>query len=99
MGGWWSTTSEVIAYATASAMALAGRMLALAVIRPSLSWGLLWELPLVFGMGVIGQGVAEYLGLHGHQESALIAGMAYTGPAGLAAILRMFLRTAGGPKE
>lgn len=99
MGGWWATTTEVVAYATASAMAFVGRLLALAVIRPPLSWGLLWELPLVLGMGVIGQGAAEYLGLHGHQESALIAGMAYTGPAGLSAILRTFLRTAAAPKE
>ena len=48
---------------------------------------LVWELPLVFGMAIIGKGAAKYLGLAGYAEAAVIALLSYLGPRGTEALL------------
>jgi hypothetical protein len=87
--------NDGLGYLVAALIAFTGRMIALAVVRPPLSWGLLWELPLCIGLGVIGSGIAEHFDLHGHQAAALIAAVAYSGPAGLSAALRVVVRASG----
>ena len=52
---------------------------------------LLWELPLAMGMAIIGKGLAEYIGLSGNAEAALIAALAYLGPRGTEALLAGWL--------
>lgn len=58
-----------------------GRLLALARAsrRPS-GWSLLWEIPIACGMGVVGKGVAEALGVDGFQHYAVVIAIAYAGP-------------------
>lgn len=43
---------------------------------------LLWELPVAFGMGIFGEGVASYFELSDTSGVALIVGLAYLGPRG-----------------
>ena len=59
--------------------------------RAFFSWELLWELPLAVGMAIIGKGLAEYLGVSGNVEAALIAAMAYLGPRGMEAGMAAWL--------
>jgi LydA holin phage, holin superfamily III len=51
------------------------------------SASLLWELPVAVGTGFMGQGVAEYLGLAGWQETAAVVTVAYLGPGFVEAVL------------
>lgn len=55
--------------------------------RHFLSWALLWELPVAIATGVIGKGVAEYLGLNGWQDTAAIVTIAYLGPGFVEAVV------------
>lgn len=67
--------------AAAGGMGLIGRLLALATSarRPS-GWNLLWEVPLAIGMGVMGKGIADHLGLTGFPNFAVIIAVSYSGP-------------------
>jgi hypothetical protein len=51
------------------------------------SASLLWELPVAVGTGLMGQGIAEYYGLIGWQETAAIVTVAYLGPGFVEAVL------------
>ena len=82
--------------ATALAAALAGRLMwhageVRSRRRPILSWSLLWELPLAFGMALIGDGLGAYLGLGRDVTVGLIAVMSYLGPHGAGAIIDRWL--------
>lgn len=79
-------------YIAALLIALSGRMLALAVLRPTWSLALLWELPIVIGTAVIGLGVAEWLGYHGKVANAVICGVSYLGPVSITSMVRMLIR-------
>lgn len=48
---------------------------------------LLWELPVALGMGVLGEGLAEYLNLGDTGRVACVVFMAYLGPRGLEVVL------------
>lgn len=43
---------------------------------------LLWELPIAFGMGMMGEGLASWLGLQSTAATGVIVGLAYLGPRG-----------------
>ena len=44
---------------------------------------LVWELPVAFGMGLVGEGVAAYMELSETVGVALIVALAYLGPRGI----------------
>lgn len=44
------------------------------------SWHLAWELPVAIGMGLIGDGLATWLGLESGARAGFIAAVAYLGP-------------------
>lgn len=67
--------------AGAGALGLLGRALHLArADRRPLGWSLLWEVPTAIGMGIVGKGLADYLGLNGFTEYAVTISVAYVGP-------------------
>lgn len=67
--------------AGAGALGLLGRALHLArADRRPLGWSLLWEVPTAIGMGIVGKGLADYLGLDGFTEYAVTISVAYVGP-------------------
>jgi hypothetical protein len=67
--------------AGAGALGLLGRLLHLArADRRPFGWSLLWELPMAIGMGFLGKGVADYIGLTGFPSYALTIAVAYIGP-------------------
>jgi hypothetical protein len=82
-------------YAAAMLLALAGRGVALGTQRPPVSWSMLWEIPQAIGTGVIGLGLAQWMGLHGHLAAGMIAGLAYIGPAQLIPLAQVMIRRAG----
>lgn len=43
---------------------------------------LFWELPIVFGMAFIGEGVSSWMGFSPQTSTATIAALAYLGPRG-----------------
>lgn len=82
--------------ATALAAAMTGRLMwhaseVRAHRRPVLSWDLLWELPLAFGMAMLGDGLGSYLDLSDTTTVALIAGLSYLGPRGVGAMMERWL--------
>lgn len=81
---------------TAFLSALAGRLMwhaseVQAKRRPVLCISLLWEMPLAFGMALIGDGLGMYLDLPRGATVGLIVVLAYLGPRGAAAILERWL--------
>lgn len=67
--------------AGAGALGLLGRALHLArTDRRPLGWSLLWEIPVAIGMGILGKGLADYIGLGGFPNYALTIAVAYIGP-------------------
>ena len=86
---------EIWGYISAVFLAFFGRALALATSRPGLTWALFWELPAVVALGIIGSGVAEYMGLKGHTAGAVIAVIAYIGPRGISEVFQVVLRKVG----
>lgn len=88
---------QIRGYIAAIALAFSGRALRVAVLRPTITRALFWEIPVCLGMGIIGSGAAEYLGLHGRQAGAFIAALAYLGPTCITAALDIVIRrgTAG----
>lgn len=75
-------------------LGLVGRALSYARAgRPPLRWGLLFELPLAYGMGLIGHGVADYLGVQQATGVAIIVVVSYLGPPAIDMIVARF--TAG----
>lgn len=87
--------TELIGTAMAIAAALCGRAMAMGLQRPVIGWSLLWEVPVVVGMGVIGAGAADWLQLHGNRAGALIAVMGYLGPTGVMPLVQMLVRRGG----
>ncbi len=59
--------------------------------RRFLSRELVWELPICFGMAVIGESVVSYLGLPQPVSTGVIAALAYLGPRGAEVILLNWL--------
>lgn len=55
--------------------------------RKFFGWELLWELPVAFGMGMIGEGSSSYLDLDPTATVALIVALAYLGPRGIEVVL------------
>lgn len=81
---------------TALAAALTGRLMwhageVRAKRRPVLCWSLVWELPLAFGMALIGDGLGSYLGLSREVTVGLIAVLSYLGPRGAGAMLERWI--------
>lgn len=81
---------------TAFISALTGRLMwhALEVRarrRPVLCATLIWELPLAFGMALIGDGLGSYLELNRDVTIGLIAMLSYLGPRGVGAMLERWL--------
>lgn len=61
--------------------------------RPIWSRDLLWELPMVIGMGLIGDALATYLGLAREVGIGLVSVVAYLGPRGAGVLFeRWFAR-------
>lgn len=52
---------------------------------------LLWEVPIAIGMGYIAAGAAEWVGLAGNPQLAMVAAASYLGPNGVEAILSRFM--------
>ena len=50
---------------------------------PLISWDLLWELPAMFGMAWIAEGIGSYLELNSTITTGLVAFLAYKGPQGI----------------
>lgn len=78
--------------ATALTAAFAGRAMfhageVRARRRPILSWDLAWELPLLFGMAIIGDAVGSYLSTSREVTVGLIGMLSYLGPRGAGAAL------------
>jgi len=59
--------------------------------RPVFTWSLLWELPLAFGMALIGDGLGDYLSLSDTATVGVIAALSYLGPRGAGALLERWL--------
>jgi len=59
-----------------------GRLMSLAhePARGPLTWNLLWELPVAIGMGMIGRGIGDYVGLTGFPLFSASIAAAYLGP-------------------
>ena len=74
--------------AAAGTLGLLGRLIALAssARRPN-GWALLWEIPLAIGMGVVGKGVADGMGLEGFKHYAVVIAVSYAGPRYLDLVL------------
>lgn len=86
--------------ATALIAAFAGRAMhhaneVRAKRRAVLSLDLVWEVPLLFGMAMIGDSLGSYLGLTREVTVGLIAVLSYLGPRGAGA---MFERWAAAKK-
>ncbi len=56
-------------------------------------WGreLLWEIPICFGMALIGESVTAYLGLSQPVSTGVVAALAYLGPRGAEVMLMNWL--------
>jgi len=59
--------------------------------RALLDRSLVWELPLAFGMALIGDGLGAYLGLSPTARVGLIAALSYLGPRGTSALFERWL--------
>lgn len=71
--------------------ALAGRLMwHVGEVRKSrrrfLGWELAWELPVAFGMGLVGEGAASYFNLDHTASVGAIVCLAYLGPRGVEAV-------------
>jgi hypothetical protein len=76
--GWRDLASQGI---FAGGLGATGRLLALAAAtRRPRGLVLLWEIPLAIGMGVVGKGIADMIGLQNFPNFAMVIGIAYTGP-------------------
>jgi hypothetical protein len=78
--------------ATALVAAFAGRAMyhageVRAKRRPILSWDLLWEAPLAFGMALVGDSLGAYFGFSREVTVGLIGFLSYLGPRGAGAAL------------
>ncbi len=67
--------------AAAGGLGMLGRMIALAsATRKPTGISLLWEVPLAIGLGVVGKGLADWLGLTGFPNYAMTIAVSYIGP-------------------
>lgn len=83
---------QTVGWALAVLAAFWGRAMAMAMLRPVVGRQLLWEIPVVIGMGTIGSGAADWLDWHGAKAGALIAVLGYLGPGSVIPLIRMVLR-------
>lgn len=88
------TVDQLAGFLFACIIAFGARAMALSIQRPALTFALLWELPVIFSMGVIGSGLAEWLGYRAHVQAAVIACVAYLGPNTIASLFRLVVRKA-----
>lgn len=80
----WYTSEEIKEGVGAVIGGLLGRLIALSMKTARPSWVVLvCELPMAIGLGILGAGVADYLGLVGMQHLATSVAVAYTGPRAL----------------
>ncbi len=63
--------------------------------RRFFGWELLWEIPVVLGMGLIGEGLAYHIGAEGPVSTSLVACLAYLGPRGMEVALTRFIARGG----
>lgn len=63
--------------------------------RRRIGWEVLWELPIAFGMAMIGEALASYFALSPTVATGLVATLAYLGPVGAQDVIeRIFGRRA-----
>lgn len=86
------TLDALASYLLACIIAFAARAMALSMQRPPITLALLWELPVVACMGVIGSGLAEWLGYRTHAAGAVVACVAYLGPNAIATVFKHITR-------
>ncbi|ANP35927.1 hypothetical protein JL2886_01005 [Phaeobacter gallaeciensis] len=55
---------------------------------------LLWEIPVAFGMAIIGEAIASYLGASATVSTGIVALAAYIGPRGAEVLLAKWLTRA-----
>jgi hypothetical protein len=58
--------------------------------RKFLGVELIWELPVAFGMGMVGEALSSYLSLAQPVSTGLIIALAYMGPRGVAALFEQW---------
>ncbi len=96
--------------AIAGALGMIGRLMAIAADkdRPSTVRGLVqrlvWELPIACGLGIVGKGVAETLGMAGFAHYAVVIAVSYSGTQFVDLALRRvltsdFFKKAAAPKK
>ena len=85
---------------TSFAAAMAGRMMfhsseVRAKRRKVFGAELLWEFPTGFGMGLIGEGIAQYLNWDGAMRLAIIVFVAQVGPRGVQRAIERWINGSG----
>lgn len=60
--------------------------------RPIFGWEILWEMPMIIGMGIIGEGLASYLGFEQPISTAIVATLSFYGPRGVEVAVDKILR-------
>jgi len=76
-----------------SALGLIGRLMFLSQEnRRPFSWSLLWELPIAIGMGIIGHGIGQWVGLFGLTlfSASIVCG--YLGPRVISWIIAHYIK-------
>lgn len=87
----------------AGGLGFLGRMVALAA-RPDRPGGwalaitLAWEIPLAWGLGILGMGAADYLRLTGFPAYAVVIAVAYAGPRSIEALIARAVAARPAPK-
>ena len=77
-----------------------GRLLHISMMdRRPLGWGLLWELPVALGMGLIGVGLGDWLVLKAFPQYAVTIAIAYLGPRVIDYVLIRYGMRASSPEE
>lgn len=85
---------------TSFAGAMAGRLMfhgneVRAKRRRIIGWELVWELPTAFGMGLVGEGAAQYFGWEASSRTAAIVVLSYLGPRGAQAAFDRWITKGG----
>ena len=81
MAGSGPPDADMLGAISAALLGLLGRLMSMSQERRSpFSVSLLWELPAAIGLGVIGRGVGEYVGLSGFPLMSCSIALAYLGP-------------------
>ena len=65
----------------------------------AISVTVLWEIPIGLGMGVIGWGLADYIGLKGFPHYAMVVSVAIAGPKLISVLLDLAIQRVTGGKS